>query len=57
MQGMTDFMWMLDRGDQGTAASLKGRGRDIEDFEYALTWNDKTWKYDCDGKLYEIQMQ
>ena len=57
MQGMTDFMWMLDRGDQGTAASLKGRGRDIEDFEYALTWNEKTWKYDCEGKLYEIQMQ
>jgi hypothetical protein len=57
MQGMTDFMLMLDRGDQGTAGSLKGRGRDIEDFEYALTWNDKTWKYDCEGKLYEIQMQ
>jgi hypothetical protein len=57
MQGMTDFMWMLDRGDQGTAASLKGRGRDIEDFEYALTWNEKKWKYDCEGKLYEIQMQ
>jgi hypothetical protein len=57
MQGMTDFMWMLDRGDQGTFASLKGRGRDIEDFEYALSWNDKTWKYDCEGKLYEIQMQ
>lgn len=57
MQGMTDFMYMLDRGDQGAAASLKGRGRDIEDFEYALTWNDKTWKYDCNGKLYEIQMQ
>ncbi len=57
MQGMTDFMYMLDRGDQGTAASLKGRGRDIEDFEYALTWNEKTWKYDCEGKLYEIQMQ
>ena len=57
MQGMTDFMWMLDRGDQGTSASLKGRGRDTEDFEYALTWNEKTWKYDCEGKLYEIQMQ
>jgi hypothetical protein len=57
MQGMTDFMWMLDRGDQGTSASLKGRGRDMEDFEYALTWNEKTWKYDCEGKLYEIQMQ
>jgi len=54
---MTDFMWMLDRGDQGTSASLKGRGRDMEDFEYALTWNEKTWKYDCEGKLYEIQMQ
>ena len=33
IQGMTDAMWMLDRGDGANSkASLKGRGRDILDF-------------------------
>jgi hypothetical protein len=54
MQGMCDFMWMLDRGDESKTASLKGRGRDIEDFEYALKWNPETWKYENTGKLWEV---
>jgi AAA domain/Bifunctional DNA primase/polymerase, N-terminal len=56
MQGMTDWMWMLDRGDEATTASLKGRGRDIEDFEYALNWNKETWKYENSGALWEVTL-
>ena len=56
MQGMTDFMWMLDRGDETKTASLKGRGRDIEDFEYALKWNPDTWKYENEGSLWQIML-
>jgi hypothetical protein len=56
MQGMTDFMWMLDRGDDTKTASLKGRGRDIEDFEYALKWNPDTWKYENEGALWQVML-
>jgi len=52
VQGMTDAMWMLDRGDGlNSKASLKGRGRDILDFEYALTWNNETMSYSFEGNL------
>ena len=52
VQGMTDAMWMLDRGDGlNSKASLKGRGRDILDFEYALTWDNETMSYSFDGNL------
>ena len=55
IQGMTDAMWMLDRGDGlSTKASLKGRGRDILDFEYALTWDNETMSYNFEGNLVEI---
>jgi RecA-family ATPase len=56
MQGMTDFMWMLDRGDDTKTASLKGRGRDIEDFEFALKWNSDTWRYENTGSLWQIML-
>ncbi len=56
MQGMTDFMWMLDRGDNSKTASLKGRGRDIEDFEFALKWNPDTWKYENEGSLWQVML-
>ena len=57
MQGMSDFMWMLDRGDDGQkSASLHGRGRDIEDFEYALKWNKEIWSYERDGELWSKQL-
>ena len=57
MQGMTDFMWMLDRGDgDSKSASLHGRGRDIEDFEFALKWNKESWRYDRDGELWLKQL-
>ena len=52
VQGMTDAMWMLDRGDGlNSKASLKGRGRDILDFEYALIWDNETMSYSFDGNL------
>ncbi|MGI9571928.1 MAG: AAA family ATPase [Candidatus Actinomarinaceae bacterium] len=52
IQGMTDAMWMLDRGDGlNSKASLKGRGRDIYDFEYALAWDNETMSYSFEGNL------
>jgi hypothetical protein len=54
MQGITDTMWMLDRGDVSGQASLIGRGRDIMDFEYSLKWNPDTWRYNFNGLLNEI---
>ena len=55
IQGMTDAMWMLDRGDGANSkASLKGRGRDILDFEYALNWDNETMSYTFEGNLVEI---
>jgi len=54
MQGITDTMWMLDRGDVSGQASLIGRGRDIMDFEYSLKWNPETWRYEYAGQLHEI---
>ena len=57
VQGMTDAMWMLDRGDGANSkASLKGRGRDILDFEYALNWSNDTMSYSFEGNL-EIMTQ
>ena len=54
MQGITDTMWMLDRGDVSGQASLIGRGRDIMDFEYSLMWNPDTWRYAYSGQLHEV---
>jgi len=52
VQGMTDAMWMLDRGDSiNSKASLKGRGRDILDFEYALNWDNESMSYSFEGNL------
>jgi len=52
VQGMTDAMWMLDRGDgPNSKASLKGRGRDILDFEYALNWSNESMAYSFEGNL------
>ena len=43
---MTDFMWLMDRGDNSNHASIVGRGRDIPDFEYAVKWNEENFQYD-----------
>ena len=57
VQGMTDAMWMLDRGDGiNSKASLKGRGRDILDFEYAIQWDDETMAYKFEGNLDVINL-
>ena len=56
LQGMTDAMWLLDRGDNQPNASLVGRGRDIEDFEYSLEWDDDQWRYKYKGIKWEIEL-
>ena len=56
MQGITDAMWLIDRGDTASTASIKGRGRDIMDFEYAVTWNDKKFRYEYGGQLSDVKM-
>jgi len=56
LQGMTDAMWLLDRGDNQPNASLIGRGRDIEDFEYSLEWDEDTWQYKYKGVKWEIEL-
>ena len=48
---MTDAMWLIDRGDTINNASIVGRGRDINDFEYAVKWNADTWWRDFTGTL------
>ena len=56
LQGMTDAMWLLDRGDNQPNASLIGRGRDIEDFEYSLEWDEETWRYKYKGIKWELEL-
>ena len=56
MQGMTDAMWLIDRGDTSKNASITGRGRDIEDFEYAVKWNEDKYQYDFEGNLQIVEM-
>lgn len=56
LQGMTDAMWLLDRGDNQPSASLIGRGRDIDDFEYTLEWDQETWRYSYKGIKWEIEL-
>jgi len=56
MQGISDFFWMLDRGDNGDTAFLKGRGRDMEDFEFGLKWNENTFRYEFEGTLVNVLM-
>jgi hypothetical protein len=51
MQGITDAMWMLDRGDTSPNASITGRGRDIMDFGFAVSWSSFTWSYHLEGEL------
>ena len=54
MQGISDAFWLIDRGDTSPSASIKGRGRDIIDFEYAVKWNEGTWSYEYEGQLSDI---
>jgi hypothetical protein len=56
MQGMSDAMWLMDRGDNSNSAFVKGRGRDISDFEYSITWNPETWRYDFLGQANVIRL-
>ena len=54
MQGISDAFWLIDRGDTSPSASIKGRGRDILDFEYAVTWDAMSWSYKFEGQLSDI---
>jgi len=56
IQGIADFMWMIDRGDNSNHASIIGRGRDMNDFEYAVNWNEDKWQYDFTGNLHMVQL-
>ena len=56
LQGMCDAMWLCERGEHGAPSTLIGRGRDIHDFEYSLTWNEETWRYDYLGNLAETTL-
>ena len=56
IQGMTDAMWLIDRGDNSNHASIVGRGRDMNDFEYAVKWNEDKWRYDFEGNLHVVNM-
>ena len=56
MQGMTDFMWLMDRGDNSNHASIVGRGRDIPDFEYAVKWNEDNYEYDFVGNMHMVSL-
>jgi len=57
LQGMCDAMWLCERGENGAQSTLIGRGRDIHDFEYSLTWNEETWRYDYIGNLGEVTLK
>ena len=56
MQGICDAMWLVERGEHGAQSTLIGRGRDIMDFEYAMNWNQETWRYDWVGNLQEVNL-
>ena len=56
IQGIADFMWMIDRGDNSNQASIVGRGRDMNDFEYAVKWNEDKWRYEFTGNLQMVQL-
>ena len=56
LQVMCDAMWLCERGEHGSPSTLIGRGRDIMDFEYSLTWNEETWRYDYVGNLGEVTL-
>ena len=56
VQGISDFMWLIDRGDNSNQASIIGRGRDMNDFEYAVKWNEDKWRYEFTGNLQMVQL-
>ena len=56
LQGICDAMWLVERGEHGAQSTFIGRGRDIMDFEYALNWNEETWRYDWVGNLQEVNL-
>jgi hypothetical protein len=56
LQGMVDTMWLLERGEHGAKSTFVGRGRDIADFEYALNWEEETWRYEYVGNLQEVSL-
>ena len=56
LQGMSDAMWLIDRGDTENAkASITGRGRDILDFQYEVKWDEAKWRYTFVGNKVEIE--
>ena len=56
LQGICDAMWLVERGEHGAQSTFIGRGRDIMDFEYALSWNQETFRYEFVGNLQEVKL-
>jgi hypothetical protein len=56
LQGICDAMWLVERGEHGAQSTFIGRGRDIHDFEYAMNWDEETWRYDWVGNLQEVNL-
>jgi len=56
-QGVPDAMYMLDRDEVGNKATLKGRGRNFQDFSFDLEWNVHNLKYDFSGDSYLIKTE
>ena len=56
-QGVPDAMYMLDRDDVGSRATLKGRGRNFQDFSFDLEWNINDLRYSYSGDSFLIRTE
>ena len=52
-QGVTDAMYMLERGEGTNKATFKGIGRNIAEFSLDIEWNNLTFKFDYVGDTYQ----
>jgi len=50
-------MYMLDRDDVGSRATLKGRGRNFQDFSFDLEWNINDLRYSYSGDSFLIRTE
>ena len=52
-QGVTDAMYMLERGEGTNKATFKGIGRNIAEFSLDIEWNNLTYKFEYVGDTYQ----
>ena len=55
LQGVADTMWSMDRGVHNEGAYIRGIGRDLPDFDYAISWNEDEWCYEYLGDFDQIK--